>query len=220
MKKAIVFDFDGVILESMDVKTRAFRELFADYPLHQDKIVQYHLENGGISRFEKFRIIYRDILCLPLPENEFERLSREFSQLVLCHVLHCPFVPGALEFLEKYSLKYDLFVASGTPEEELTGIIRERNLSAFFRQAFGSPRKKGPILKHIMTTYNYAPDEMIFVGDSKSDYSAALEVSVPFVGRVPPGEQNPFPEKGSLTVVHDLNELDRFWRSWVETHPS
>lgn len=79
MKKAIVFDFDGVILESMDVKTRAFRDLFEDYPEHNDEIVRFHLDNGGMSRFEKFRIIYRDILSLPLSESEFERLSTKFS---------------------------------------------------------------------------------------------------------------------------------------------
>ncbi|GAF78578.1 unnamed protein product, partial [marine sediment metagenome] len=32
MIKAIIFDFDGVIVESSDIKTEAFRELFQDYP--------------------------------------------------------------------------------------------------------------------------------------------------------------------------------------------
>ena len=57
MIKAIIFDFDGVICESVNVKTIAFKKLFADYPEHQDRIVEYHLVNGGISRYEKLRIL-------------------------------------------------------------------------------------------------------------------------------------------------------------------
>ena len=37
--KAIIFDFDGVILESMDVKARAFAFLFREYPEYTEKIV-------------------------------------------------------------------------------------------------------------------------------------------------------------------------------------
>ncbi len=216
MYKAIVFDFDGVILESMDVKTRAFQELFKDHPRHQDRIVQFHLNNGGMSRFEKFRIIYRDILAIPLSDAEFERLSREFSLLVVEEVLRCSFVPGAQAFLEKYSLLYDLFVASGTPDTELKLIVRQRNLEGFFRQVCGSPREKSHILQKILAGNSYSPEDVVFIGDSRNDYDAALKASVSFVGRVPPGTRNPFPEKGPLTVVQDLYELDRFWQTRVE----
>ena len=58
MINSIIFDFDGVILESVSVKTAAFRQLFSFAPEHVDEIVQYHLDNGGMSRFDKFRYIY------------------------------------------------------------------------------------------------------------------------------------------------------------------
>ncbi len=56
--KAIIFDFDGVILESMDVKTKAFALLFKDYPEHLPAVLALHQTHGGMSRFEKFEIIY------------------------------------------------------------------------------------------------------------------------------------------------------------------
>src|SRR5690606_22889470 len=42
---AVIFDFDGVILESVKVKTDAFKELFSDYPEHLEAIVAYHENN-------------------------------------------------------------------------------------------------------------------------------------------------------------------------------
>ena len=61
--RAIAFDFDGVLAESVDIKTRAYALLFkgeGDQSIRQ--IVDFHLKNGGISRFEKIRKIYNDIL--------------------------------------------------------------------------------------------------------------------------------------------------------------
>jgi len=42
MIKAIIFDFDGVIIESMDVKTKAFTFLFKDYLEHLPEIINLH----------------------------------------------------------------------------------------------------------------------------------------------------------------------------------
>ena len=74
MIRAILFDFDGVILESVDVKTKAFAELFKDFPEHVDQIVQYHIDNMGVSRFDKFRYIYRYILKRKLSDEKFTEL--------------------------------------------------------------------------------------------------------------------------------------------------
>lgn len=59
---AIFFDFDGVILESVDIKGWAFGKLFENYPQHVDEIVAFHFANGGMSRFDKFRYIYKKYL--------------------------------------------------------------------------------------------------------------------------------------------------------------
>ncbi|MDD1661933.1 MAG: HAD family hydrolase, partial [Methanomicrobiales archaeon] len=66
MIASLLLDFDGVILESVEVKTRAFRELFSFRPDHVGEIVAYHMRNTGVSRFDKFRHIYREILKEPL----------------------------------------------------------------------------------------------------------------------------------------------------------
>lgn len=57
MIEVIILDFDGVVVESVDIKTEAFRELFQEYE-NVDDIVQYHLQNNAISRFIKFKYIY------------------------------------------------------------------------------------------------------------------------------------------------------------------
>jgi phosphoglycolate phosphatase-like HAD superfamily hydrolase len=212
MLKCIVFDFDGVIVESCDVKTNAFRRLFQDYPEHLEAIVKLHLDNGGMPRFEKFRIIYQDFLNKSLSEAECRELGSRFSELVLDAVVQCPFVRGAVEFLENIDGRIGLYVASGTPHEELQEIVRRRGLESFFRGVYGSPDSKAVILKRIMREQGLRPEEVVLVGDAFGDFQNAQEVAVHFIGRAPKDLPNPFPSDCCLAIVEDLQELGSLWQ--------
>ena len=184
MIRAIVFDFDGVILESADIKTEAFRQLFKDrFPDQIEQIVEYHKQNMGISRFVKFRHIYKQSANKPLDRKEESLLGEEFSKIVFDQILKAPMVPGVQEFLEADGEKYLLFVASGTPEEELTEIMAKRNLLRYFIYYFGPPQGKADIIRHIMKKYRLEPLEVAFVGDAESDYQAAITTGVHFIAK-------------------------------------
>jgi len=212
--KAVILDFDGVILESVDIKTRAFRALFQDHPDHLERIVQLHRDNTGLSRYEKFRIIYRDYLEQPLPEAEVSRLDRAFSELVVDEVLSCPFVPGAREFLIHAAGQWPLFVVSGTPQAELSRIIQRRGLDRYFRRVYGSPRSKDVLLREIISDYGWRSRDLVFVGDGLADWRAADAVGVPFVGRVMQDTASPFPTSVEWTVS-DLLDLMSRWKTIV-----
>ncbi len=206
--KAILFDFDGVIVESVHVKTEAFRELFANEPEHLPAILSFHLANGGMSRFTKFEVIYRDFLKRPLSVQRSKELGNRFSELVKEKVVMSPYVPGALEFVEKYASSIPLFIASGTPHIELIEILSRRNLHGFFREVHGTPRTKTEIIQDILENHHLIPGEMPFVGDAINDYRAAVQAGLPFYGRVPSGVANPFPF--DIAVFPDLTELEQY----------
>jgi HAD superfamily hydrolase (TIGR01549 family) len=207
---AVIFDFDGVILESVDLKARAFRQLFQDYPEHVDDIVRLHLEQGGLSRYEKFRRIFADYLRLPLSAERMARLDQEYRALVLAEMLTCPYVPGAREFIERHAVEVPLFIASGTPETELREIATLRGLSPYFAGVYGSPRPKVTLLRHIAARVAARPNRLVFVGDSLPDYEAAVRVGIPLIGRVPSGQPSPFP-RNHVPLIRDLVALEEWW---------
>jgi hypothetical protein len=91
---AVVFAFDGTIVESVATKTEAFRTLFAAYPHHLNQIVALDLEHGGRSRHEKFSMIYRDVLRQEPQPGEFAELGGQVEALVCDAVVAALFVPG------------------------------------------------------------------------------------------------------------------------------
>ncbi len=208
MLKAIIFDFDGVICESVEVKTDAFRRLFKGYPEHLDEIVAFHMQNGGMSRFRKFEIIYKDILKKPLTEAQSKHLGEKFTEYSYQAVLDSDFVVGASEFLKKNYKKYLLFVVSGTPEDEMIRVVNARGLDRYFKAVYGSPRLKHDLIGEIMGKYHLKPYEVIFVGDSTTDQEGARKSGVDFIGRVHARYPSPFGELSKKNIINDINGLE------------
>lgn len=193
--QAVFFDFDGVILDTFDLKTQAFRDMFASYgPEIQAKVVEHHLAHGGISRLEKLRYYYQKVLKKSVSEKEIGELGGKFVELTMPGVMNAPFIPGALECLSELK-KADVpaFVVSGIPEDELLGILEKRGLSGYFREAHGSPRHKPAIIRDILTRRGYTPAECLFLGDATTDYDAAKVCGLQFLGIVKKGRPSLFP---------------------------
>jgi len=207
--QAIFFDFDGVILDSVDVKTKAFAKMFSSYgPEIEKKVVEYHMINGGVSRFEKFKYYYKNLLHKPITEEILNDLGNDFKKLALEGVLAAPFIEGTLESLEKLK-KYGIpaFVATGAPDEEIKDIVKKRNLTSYFLEIHGSPRKKREIVNDIANRHGYDLTKCLFIGDAMTDYEEAQACGTQFFGIVKSLDKSPFPESTSISVKCRLMSL-------------
>jgi phosphoglycolate phosphatase-like HAD superfamily hydrolase len=206
--RAIVFDFDGVILESADIKTDAFQELFAGYPEKRQAILEYHLNHIGISRYVKFEYITEKLLGLPYAESDRKRLGEEFSRLALEKILVCPEISGAQNLMLALKGKVLRAVASGTPEDELRQIVSARKMEDWFEEVWGTPRTKPEIIRDLIARHGFSAENVLMVGDGLTDYKAAQETGVRFLAREPghvfTGMQ--------VESVGDLSEM----QSWLE----
>jgi len=200
---AIIFDFDGVILDSVRVKTHAFAKLFSSFgPDAVRRMVAYHEAHGGISRFRKFEWFYKEIVGRLPSEAEVQDLGRQFEELAFDGVLGAPWIPGAHEFLEQNKNRYRCFVASGTPDAELRTIVQRRGLNDCFVEIQGSPATKDEIIRRFLNDHALMPCDTVFVGDAMTDYVAAHECGLRFVGV---GAGSSFPE--GTTVIPNLTSL-------------
>ena len=207
MIKAIIFDFDGVIAESTNIKTDAFVSIYNEYSEEvQARVKDYHVKNSGISRYKKILYYQKEILEQDYSEDAINDLANKFSEIVLQKVIESEYVKGSKEFIERYQLNYDLHIATGTPQEEIEIIIQEKNLQNKFKSIYGTPLTKTEIIRKILTENNYKKENVVFVGDAIADLEGASNNDLNFIGRVPKGETSIFPEK--TIIIDDLTSLN------------
>jgi len=205
--QSIIFDFDGVLVESGDIKTQAFADLYQSYGnTIVNEVVRYHKLNGGLSRYKKFRYFQRNLLEKPpLTQNEEEELNKIFSKLVVEAVIDSDPVPGADEFVRIEASRIPLFIASGTPETELNTIVTRRGLDPYFTEVRGSPKLKETLIEEILSAHDLIPERVLMIGDALIDYQSAQVNNVTFLGRVRTGDKNPFPKH--VNTVSDFYVL-------------
>lgn len=207
----IVFDCDGVILDSLDVKTHAFGKMAEEHGAEAEKrMTEYHLEHGGVSRLKKFVWFYNEVLGRKITENELQALNKRFRQLVFEGVIHSPLVPGIMATLESLHGKVPMYVASGTPNDELLQVLEARNLKRFFEGVYGSPPGKTELLRSIIEQEGMAPNETLMVGDSSTDLDAAQFCGARFFGIGDEFNVTPWP------FCHDCTSLAQ----WIEDNCS
>lgn len=205
---AIVFDFNGVILKSADIKTQAFMALYAAYPEKLPAIREYHLSHAGISRYVKFEYFQKEILGLSYTEEDRVRLSAEFERLTNEEILRCPEVAGAEQLLRRLDGRVLRIVASGTPHEELEKIVADRGMGSWFDEIWGTPRTKPEILLDVLARHGLDAGSVLMVGDGLSDYQAAREAGVRFLAR----EKDAIFMELDVEKVRDLTEME----TWLE----
>ena len=184
---AIVFDFDGIIVESTEVKSAAFYEVALEWGEDAAlRMAEYHAKNFGVSRFAKFEWFFKKVLGKDLSPEMSAYLNNRFSTICVEKIIQAPLVPGFADAIARAYGHCPLFVASATPQEELETIMAARGLDVFFKAIFGSPPEKAANLQKAVDALNAHPARVLMVGDSQADYQAAKSVGTDFYGR---GEQ-------------------------------
>jgi phosphoglycolate phosphatase-like HAD superfamily hydrolase len=178
--KVWYFDCDGVLLDSNRIKTEAFYQVALPYGKEEaEKLVAFHKEYGGISRFEKFRHLFHNILSRKDPQL-VDQAVLDFGKIVQEKLLECSETLKMREFLESLPRDSKKYVISGGKQVELREVFQTRGLAKYFDGIFGSPDPKEVIMKNLSAA-NPTNHPAIFVGDSQYDHKTALQFEVDFV---------------------------------------
>ena len=181
--KTIFWDFDGVIKESVDVKSDAFEELFLPFDRNVSKKIRLHHEaNVGMSRFEKIPLYLEWANQEPITQLVEEYVNK-FAVLVKQKVVDSYWVDGVLDYLVKNYEKQIFFLVTATPQEEIKAILSQLKIEEFFKQVVGSPTHKKAALKLLITKHSLYPKKAVMIGDSIIDYEAAKANQVKFILR-------------------------------------
>ena len=206
--RVIFWDFDGVIKDSVPVKTEAFRKLFLCFGTDvADKVAEHHLKNGGISRYKKIPYYFKTYVGKNISEEGLDRYANDFSKLVVEEVIKSPWIPGVEDFLRNNEYIQEFILVTGTPQGEIEIILEKLGLTELFISIHGAPKDKTDIVSNYIKQYGCKTSDCILIGDSPTDFKAAHENNIDFIFR---GKKN------LLDTVNPKYFIDDFTR--IKTH--
>jgi phosphoglycolate phosphatase len=208
MTLCVVFDFDGVLVDSNAVKRQAYFDIFSHLGSRTGPTVEAVLD-GDVDG-DRFQLIRQIVIRLRedsalLPAGTLDALvalyAERYNDICEEHAATCAEIRGASNTLARLAVSHPLYVSSATPENPLRRIVERRGWSGFFRDVLGRPRTKAENLRLIMEREEVDGGAMVVVGDGRRDLDAARLVGARFVG-----VRNTFNdfEPGALLLIDDL----------------
>lgn len=182
--KNILWDFDGVLMDSMDIRDQGFIEVLKDYPGEDvEALMKFHRDNGGLSRYVKFRYFFEEIQKESITDQQVQQYADAFSQVMLEKMMDQNLlIADAVEFVKKHHNQYQMHIVSGSDQKELRQICRNLNIATYFKSIHGSPTPKIQLVRQVLENNSYQPQETILIGDSINDYDAAMANDIGFYG--------------------------------------
>lgn len=196
--KTIIFDCDGVILNSNKIKSDAFYYSALPYgSIYSNKLVEYHVLNGGVSRYSKFEWFCRYII-FNYSNETYDKLLKRYNTF-LKEAYQNIEVNKSLLKLKESSPSTNWCVVSGSDENELRDLFDTLKIKKLFNKGiFGSPQTKSFILNREIETHNIDQNSL-FIGDSVLDYNSASEFKIDFL------------------FMSDWTEVEN-WKDWVASN--
>lgn len=182
--KTILWDFDGVILDSMKVRDWGFEEIFKDFDQELiDKLLAYHRKNGGLSRYVKIRYFFEELVGQPITDETVLGYAQKFSVLMRKELTNPKnLILDSVEFIKSNYKKYNFHIVSGSDQEELRFLNKELGIDKYFISIHGSPTPKKQLVANLLEKYDYSLVKTCLIGDSINDYEAAIYNNISFYG--------------------------------------
>lgn len=184
MIKNILWDFDGVILDSMPIRDYGFRKIFENYSKELvEEFIKYHRINGGLSRFHKIKYFYNELLGKEIDKIEINNYAGKFSLIMKEQLVNPKYlISDSVYFIKKNYKNYNFHIVSGSEHNELNYLCAKLGLTKYFISINGSPTPKNDLVKNLILKEKYDKNQTILIGDSINDYEASKINSIKFYG--------------------------------------
>ena len=204
--RVVFWDFDGVIKDSVEVKTQAFVKLFESYGDEiTSKVKEHHEANGGISRFKKIPL-YLEMTGQQASVELVDVLYNRFSILVFDGVVNADWIPGVENYIRTNPFDQIFILVSATPQSEIELILDHLDLRKSFNRIYGAPISKSFAIRESLMLLTVNPDDSLMIGDAIADKEAADENQVPFLLRSHTTNSKVFVDYQGMSV-HNFSDI-------------
>ena len=203
MIKVICWDLDGTLIDSNHVRTDGFKFIFKSFPENKvSRLIEYHKENGGLSRYHKINYFFKNIIGIKIEEDKKRNYAIEYANYMKQYLLNSSLKFSYTDRLLGYLKNYSQVLITASDEVEAKQVCRAIKIDHFFNEIYGSPKTKEQnfqkLKKNMLKDFN----ELVYIGDTVNDFEVCKKLNIKFVGINNPGLMDMTPN-----YIENNNEL-------------
>lgn len=182
MIRCLIFDFDGTLVPSNDIKRNAFATAVAHIDGGPAAIQAILAESPTADRYTVFDALTRQLGAERAPIDLVDRYGE------ICESLIVPLIAngGVSALLERLSAAgLDLHLATATPLPAIVAVLEASGVAGIFRSVHGRPQSKADAIREILDEGMYDPATVAVIGDGTDDREAAMATGCHFVSVQP-----------------------------------
>lgn len=203
-RSAIVFDFDGTLVDSSAIKKGSFMHaLGAGERSDRARCERAYATHGTINRVRLLALSFNDIYSRPPSELEHKALVDAYTSYFRAHMDDVTLFPGLPEFHAQFGGSFQLMISSNAPQQEIVEQCEKLRISSYFTRIYGHPVGKADALRQVLADLNPVQSDVLYVGDRVEDGMAAESAGVRFF-RLDPGFHSTSLNEGILRSLADL----------------
>ncbi|KRP36592.1 MAG: hypothetical protein ABS34_06675 [Opitutaceae bacterium BACL24 MAG-120322-bin51] len=202
----VIFDCDGVLLDTMAAKIEAFRSWVPEAHAElSEPFMAMVMAGFGKSRTHHIEHFYRELLQINPDAAFLDAEVARFTNICEPRCASAQWRLGSREFVQAcYAAEIPRYVLSGVPQVPLEEMLASAGGTELFDVIIGSPPGKPESMARILAETDTPAHRTLFIGDANADHVAALHVGAHFV-YFPSQAQRP--EAVVATEVSDLRQL-------------
>jgi phosphoglycolate phosphatase-like HAD superfamily hydrolase len=202
--RCVAFDFDGVLVDSNVIKRHTFYDVFSSRGM-PTSIVTRCLESAGEGdRHDVIACVVRSSGHQGTAASTLiEACVFEYSRQCEEQIAVCPERAGASDTLRLLAALLPLYINSATPQDALVSVVARRGWTPYFRNVLGRPNGKAENLERVLDVERLTAQELLFVGDLRTDQVSAARVGCQFLGL----ESDESDFDGPVQLAHTLHDV-------------
>lgn len=172
--RALVFDFDGTIADTLGETRRIFNQIAPDYGIRQ--VGEHELD--GLRHLSLKQLLEH----LKIPKRRVPALISRGIGMMRGNITNLPLIPGMKEVLvelRRHVHGYGILTSNSTPNVDL--FLRTHGLREQFDFISSTSKlsSKSKHLKAIRKTFSLRSEEILYVGDELRDVKASQKAGIP-----------------------------------------
>mgnify|MGYP004645179711 CR=1 FL=1 len=182
MKKLVIFDLDGTLIDTLMDAGRCFNKVLEQFGFKTYPLEQYNCLVGG-----NLEVIFSKLLEeQDRTEEIISKLKNKYREVYsLDPKPNTKPFDGVLDVLKKLNEKNDISIAINTNKSQIlaeklcANMLSGVNFSGIFGYVDERPSKPDPYaVNELMKINNVLPEETIYVGDSLTDIKTAQNAGI------------------------------------------